>query len=258
MNKFFFSSKANRSSWVQLSILGASILVVLIVTVLVLNSPGIRPKTAADPASTMSAASHEDGGATQMKSETAWGAEVQEEIGRTEYQITWQEQTALPHQEAAYQAPNRANNFRSHFTQEGIQLQPRTRTADDWQWSLHLTGLGYADDIQPVAGAELSPTDNRIAYHRAEITEWYVNGEMGLEQGFTIHQPPASARNEQQDNQLILELAIASNLRPELVDDDGDHRSRAIDFKTAGGTRVLRYSDLVVLDANERALPATM
>ena len=79
---------------------------------------------------------------------TAWWAAVQQEIQRSEYQITWQDETYLPDLEAAYQAPNRAHNLRTYFTdaswpgsQEGagVRIIPRTGDAGDWEWGLAWT-----------------------------------------------------------------------------------------------------------------------
>jgi PKD repeat protein len=185
---------------------------------------------------------------------TAWWRNAQDEIRLSEYNITRPADAPLSEQTETYRAPNRANNFRSQFTEEGVQIQPRTKETEDWQWSLNLTGWGYANHLQPIGAAELSPSQNRLVYTRSGITEWYINSEEGLEQGFTIDQPPVSDRNERQDNDfLILELAVAGNLLPEVVGD-----GTAIDFKTAEGVRRLRYSDLTVVDARKRALPAAM
>ena len=46
---------------------------------------------------------------------TGWWAAAQEDISRSEYQVTWQDRTYLPDLPAAYQAPNWAHNLRTYF-----------------------------------------------------------------------------------------------------------------------------------------------
>ena len=80
----------------------------------------------------------------------------------------------------------------TYFTPDGIRVIPRVGDPLSWEWGLTLVGYGYAGDMQPVAAAELVVADNRLAYHRGDVTEWYVNDERGLEQGFTLAAAPES------------------------------------------------------------------
>jgi hypothetical protein len=121
---------------------------------------------------------------------TNWWTAVQQNIRESEYHVTWQEKTTLPDLQAAYQAPNRAHNLRTYFTDTGIHVIPRTSEIPEWEWGLQLTGYGYNGQIIPVAPAELKTSGNRIEYHRGDLIEWYVNDNRGLEQGFTLHSPP--------------------------------------------------------------------
>ena len=53
-------------------------------------------------------------------------SQAQANIQRDEYNIAGQEQIALPDLKAAYKAPNRAQGFRTCFTDNGIRVVPRT------------------------------------------------------------------------------------------------------------------------------------
>ena len=180
-----------------------------------------------------------------------WWAGVQEDIGRTEYQVTWQDHTYLPDFPAAYQAPNRAQNLRTYFTPEGIRAIPRTGDGATWEWGLTLTGYGYEGAIQPVAPATLSAEGDRIEYRRGGLTEWYVNDERGLEQGFTIDAPPVGIPGGKGAGYLVLQMAVTGDLSPSLTED-----GLAIELTTQGGVRVLRYGSLYAEDAAGRRLPA--
>jgi hypothetical protein len=196
-----------------------------------------------------------------------WWQTVQKDIHDSEYHV----KPLLPKTgEAAYQAPNRAQNLRTYFTPSGIRVVPRVTDGDPpWEWGLTLSGYGYAGDIQPVSAAELTVSTNRITYRRGALTEWYVNDENGLEQGFTLSAPPQHLHRAADAVQvspipnsqypIVLELTLSGNLTPNLSDD----RS-AIEFTTppstgsgqGGGVRVLRYANLHAYDATGRPLPA--
>jgi hypothetical protein len=177
-----------------------------------------------------------------------WWTSAQEHIRQSEYQIHWQDQTGLPDLPAAYQAPNRAHNLRTYFTSDGIRVIPRVfENTPSWTWGLTLTSYGTTEHLESVAPAELVVSNNRIEYRREQLTEWYLNDERGLEQGFTVQSPPFSRAS----SSLVLEFTITGNLSPVLSED-----SQAIEFTSPNGVRVLRYADLYANDATGRNLPA--
>lgn len=176
-----------------------------------------------------------------------WWQSVQENVRQSEYHITWQEETLLPDERPAYQAPNRVHHFRTYFVSEGIQLRPRTEEIN-WEWGVNLTGYGYENRIQAASLAQLQPDQNRMEFNRHTLTEWYVNSEQGLEQGFTI---PSRLPGARADTPLILTFSLNGNLIPTLTTN-----GTAIDFTTSGGVRVLRYSDLYAYDSTGKDLPA--
>lgn len=107
-----------------------------------------------------------------------WWSTVQENIRKSEYNATWQEGTSLAGLAAAYQAPNRAQNFRTYFSPEGVRLIPRVRDETGngvWQLGLTLSGIGYGAELCGVAAPDLVVVENRAEYRRGEIAEWYVN-----------------------------------------------------------------------------------
>jgi hypothetical protein len=75
------------------------------------------------------------------------------------------------------------------------------------------------------------------------LEEWYLNGPLGLEQGFTLERRPAGVGS------LTLAVRAAGALRP--------RRSGAqVVFAAGGGPVVVRYGGLYALDAAARPLPA--
>jgi hypothetical protein len=180
----------------------------------------------------------------------AWArmmATIREDLRRSRYLIT-----PLAG-ENAYRARNPANGLLATFSPAGVQVGSET---EEWAWRLSLTGYGYAGAIQPVAEARLAVAENRIEYRRGAITEWYNNGEQGLEQGFTLQLPPlpGSERRPGGEGSLLhLAMALHTSLTPRLADN-----GQAIQFTDHEGGTVLRYDQLHVHDAAGRQLPARM
>lgn len=174
-----------------------------------------------------------------------WWAQVKENIQLEEYHVTWRSETTLPDLIAAYQAPNRAQGFRTYFTEDSIIVVPRTEQNPTWQWGLKLRAadLGLRID-KPSIGVK----QNRVEYQRDGMTEWYVNSTDGLEQGFVVFQRPPT----QKDNHtLALDLTLSGNLHPKFSED-----GQAVDFYKNSNLNVLRYARLKVTDAANRNLPA--
>ena len=103
------------------------------------------------------------------------------------------------------------------------------------------TGAGAAGETPSVSA-------NRATYRRGTLSEWYLNGPLGLEQGFTVAHAPAALGRQT----LTLSLPLAGNAHAQA---------------SAGGERVtfsrassppLAYSGLSASDARGRSLPASM
>ena len=181
-----------------------------------------------------------------------WWSRAAAAIASEEYAVTWQDDTALDEPGGAWQAPNRAQGFRTAFSARGILVVPRTGTAPPWRWGLTLAGYGRGARIEPVTAAVLRAHGNRIDLDRGPIVEWYVNDARGLEQGFTLAAPPAGD-DRHEDSGLVLVLELEGTLAPSVAAD-----GQAIEFRGAAGPPRLRYAALAAHDARGRPLPARM
>ena len=112
---------------------------------------------------------------------------------------------------------------------------------------LSLSSIGYGNDLRPVGGAAPSAHGNRVVYAHEGVQEWYVNGPLGLEQGFTVAHAPSGAGA----GPLTLAIATSGTMRASLLTG-----GRSIALSGAGSS--LRYTDLQVTDARGRALPARL
>lgn len=119
-----------------------------------------------------------------------------------------------------------------------------------------LKSYGCAD--QPVTSTAARPRaqDNRVEYVRDGLTEWYVNGPLGLEQGFTLDASPRCAAG------LIFNLDWDTELSPALSSTaatarEGQPKQR-FELRDREGQLLLAYSELYAYDAAHRRLPAEL
>jgi hypothetical protein len=144
---------------------------------------------------------------------------------------------ALGRDHASYHARARGEGFRvenrkhglvTDFAASGIRVRVGTAT-----WRLALRGYGYGDELQPVKAVAPQAAANRVEYPRGALTEWYLNGPLGLEQGFT------------------LALTLSGDLVASI-----DSTGTGVALSRADGTPALTYQGLTAYDAKGRQLTA--
>jgi hypothetical protein len=137
----------------------------------------------------------------------------------------------------AFSAENDAQHLRIGFTRSGVALS----TAGG-QLGLRLHGEGAGSALRPVGDVEPKlERSNRVAYAYGGTTEWYVNGPLGLEQGFSIARAPTSA------GALTLAIGVSGASSIALAPGGQSALLRGV------GGRGLRYGGLSARDANGRA-----
>ena len=179
--------------------------------------------------------------------QTSWWAEVQENIRRTEYEISRQEKSVIEDHPGGLHAVNRAQNLRAYFRKDSVQVLQRTGDPAAWEWRWELSGYGRNDGSIPVGDVEPTHENTRVEYDRSGITEWYENTEEGVEQGFTVSTRPVGT------GELVIEGRVEGGLRG-VIDRSGEF----IRFLDKNNVEVLRYGDLVSCDATGKSLPAKM
>ena len=178
----------------------------------------------------------------------SWLAGVRQRIEQEEYEATWQPATLLRDLDAAWHAPNRAHNFRTYFTTQGIRVIPRTEVDPAWEWGLTFVEYGREGREHRTAAAGPRTDRNRVEYDRGAVLEWYENSPRGLEQGFTLLERPEGG-----DEPVRVVLALSGTLAPVLHEG-----AQGIDFVTPSGVRAVRYAELKVTDAGGAILKARM
>lgn len=137
---------------------------------------------------------------------------------------------------------NASHGLTADFTAAGIKV--RTGAAI---WKMELSGYGYADQLRNVSSVEPHAAGNRVEYQRGELTEWYLNGPLGLEQGFTVARAPGKCTGEP----LTLAFTLSGNLTASV-----DANGRDLILSRSDGMQILRYRGLTAHDSTGRELGA--
>ncbi|MGI9290869.1 MAG: FG-GAP-like repeat-containing protein, partial [Gammaproteobacteria bacterium] len=151
--------------------------------------------------------------------------------------------------QADYWSINPLHNLKSYYTlTEGVQVRPY-RDSDEaerpWSFGVGLAGVGTTRSVSARNQPALRIEGETIAYDYGDITEWYINKSAGLEQGFTVNQPPAGVTDE-----LVLTLNISGDLKARILSDE------VVAFDQGDGQADLYMRNLYVVDANDRELMA--
>jgi hypothetical protein len=138
-----------------------------------------------------------------------------------------------------FHAENPEHALGVDFTPQGVEVRSDTAC-----WRMALRGYGYGDALLSMSSAAPQASANRIEYRRGTMTEWYLNGPVGVEQGFTVAEPPGQANGRPLTVALALSGDFAATLEP------GGTGLRL----TRRDGPALRYGGLSAYDATGREL----
>ena len=136
-----------------------------------------------------------------------------------------------------------AQGLQARFSPSGVSI-----ASSGTRFGLSLRAIGFGDSLMGVGPASLSARGNRVTYARGALSEWYADGPLGLEQGFTIPHAPAGLPA----GPLTIALALSGNVHATL---DGGAQGVTL---ARHGEAPLRYKALSVRDATGRVLGAWM
>ncbi|MHB8645984.1 MAG: FG-GAP repeat protein [Thermomicrobiales bacterium] len=143
----------------------------------------------------------------------------------------------------AFRAANPAHHLTAAFLPDGIAITGDPDGGAPSTWGMRLATIGDGTHVLPVAAASPVLSGTRVEYRRGNVTEWYLNSPLGIEQGFTLAAPPTG------DSTITLTLAV----RGAVATPAG---SAALFRLPSGGE--LRYSGLAVTDAAGHPLRAAL
>lgn len=156
---------------------------------------------------------------------------------------------------ATFAVRNLGQGLEATLDAHGLRLR-HARRADQAALTLHEYGCATAPKVAAPTPPRLGQRANRVEYRRAGVREWYLNGPLGLEHGFTLESDPGCARGS-----LAFTLTIDGDLRAALI---GQGSATRLELRgtadSAAGTEppLLVYSDLFALDADGKELPSRM
>ncbi|MFZ1785203.1 MAG: FG-GAP-like repeat-containing protein [Ferruginibacter sp.] len=179
-----------------------------------------------------------------------WMGQAQENIRKSEYHFNWEEKLN------AYCTPNRKNNLRFFYDDNGFSVEPRTtkipvgefdpvarpdekkyRYLPNWKINFNL-------DKKQVGNGEWRIANNKAEYITDNITVQYINNDAGMRQNFIVQTPLTN------DGELKLNFSIKTKLKTYL------HGNQLQFFHKK--TNVLNYTQLKVWDAEGKALEASL
>lgn len=140
------------------------------------------------------------------------------------------------------EADNARQKLTANFTVHGVEVLSGRQN-----WTIVLQSYGYGDTLRSVIAAAPKASSNRVEYRRGALTEWYLNGPFGLEQGITVQKRPAQADGQP----LTVAFAIESNLGA-AVDENG----KGLTLTRVDGQVAFHYRGLLAYDDSGKKLPA--
>jgi hypothetical protein len=126
------------------------------------------------------------------------------------------------------------------FTRAGVVVR-----AAGGALGMRLVAAGRAGSGAAVSPVAPVAARNRVSYTHAGVVEWYANGPLGLEQGFTLRARPAGTPA----TPVTLAVGVWGGLHARLA-----AGGRGVTLVGADGRAVLRYGGLVVTDARGQAV----
>jgi hypothetical protein len=137
------------------------------------------------------------------------------------------------------EAVNRAQRLQFRFERSGVAL-----SSGSLRLQMRLRAVGWGTSLRPLGEATPRANGNRVSYAHAGLSEWYVNGLQGLEQGFTIRRAPTGHRTQA----LTLSIGLSGDAHVSLASG-----AQALTIARPGSA-ALHYRGLVATDGRGRTL----
>ncbi len=137
---------------------------------------------------------------------------------------------------------NSRQHLSARFTDRGVEVRAGSAT-----WGISVRGYGYGDALQVLQTANPTARQNRIEYDRGNLTEWYLNGPAGLEQGFTLNSAPSPATGQV----LTVSMTLSGDMAATI-----DQSATRLNLSNSQTHLDLQYTSLTARDAAGNQLHA--
>jgi uncharacterized protein (TIGR03437 family) len=149
---------------------------------------------------------------------------------------------------AAWHAANPAQGYDAYVSEAGVSLLVNQATP----LTLTLRGAGYGSGWGYVATGEVSGEGRTLRIeHDNNLHEWFVNRETGLEQGFSLDEPPGGAKLPGQKLRLALAVSVGWHAA-------ATAEGQRISLRESNTGASMRYEKLAAWDINGKTLPSRM
>ena len=168
--------------------------------------------------------------------------QVPEGLGKSDWasirgaHTAW-EHSFMPLDGGGFQARNKGQQWTTQFDGRGFLAKPK---AAEWQWGLELRSYGFGKEQRAVKGhPAVKAEGQRLSYQwDADVQEWWVNDQRGLEHGFTLARRPAGAAA---DAALDVVLGTRGTLKASVAAD-----AQGVHFRDSLGAPVVTCAGLKV------------
>ena len=146
--------------------------------------------------------------------------------------------------EPGYRLDNPPHSVSAEFSTRAVRIS--SGETGEWTWSIKLAGYGRGRAVGSTVEAKLTANGNRVEYLYPDgLTEWYVNGQLGLQQGFTFESRPSPL----DEGALEVRLALFGDVTVEVKEGGASALLRP-----HRGRDTLRYGGLYAYDADGKEL----
>jgi hypothetical protein len=125
--------------------------------------------------------------------------------------------------------------------------------ADGFTFDMQLTHFGSNGALKKPRPGRAQISDVRVAViHDRDLSEWFINSPVGIEQGFRLmraFEKPKNGRYGSTRDSFELHFKLGGDLIPEIT-------AQGLDFKDRSGQVRIHYRQLLAYDANHQILPA--
>jgi|GEM_PF-1136573 len=168
----------------------------------------------------------------------AWLTKVKSALAAEEYYISYSNNM--------YQSPNRANELRHYYFDDGFRMVSRKQGA--WEVNLTLTGITKGSEALVTSDkAIFEANKEKLLVHHSGFTIEYINTTDGMRQNFVVHTRPSGNEN------LTVEIEYSGTLNM-IKKGDGDVLFYE-QHPTMGTTKsIVWYRDLNAWDARHKKL----
>ncbi len=93
--------------------------------------------------------------------------------------------------DATLTAINAAQHLTATFLPDGVHFCPTASCmSEEEAWGMRLVSIGTPHTRTTIAPIAPTAEGARIRYNHDDLTEWYINAPLGIEQGFTLNTRP--------------------------------------------------------------------